>query len=54
MGYASADVRTFYGHNYFTKIPLIRELDSGLTKLAYKRGLTQFGTYAYVTLVKPE
>ncbi len=54
IGYAGVDIRTFYGHNYFSKIPIVRELDSGLTRLAYKRGLTQFGAYAYVTLVKPK
>jgi len=54
IGYADVDIRTFYGHNYFSKIPLIRELDSGLTRLAYKKGLSQFSAYAYVTLVKPE
>jgi len=54
IGYAGVDIRTFYGHNYFSKIPLIRELDWGLTKLAYMKGLTQFGAYAYVTLVKSE
>jgi len=54
VGYADVDIRTFYGHNYFSKIPIVRELDSGLTRLAYKRGLTQFGSYAYVTLAKPK
>lgn len=54
VGYADVDIRTFYGHNYFSKIPIVRELDSGLTRLAYKRSLTQFGSYAYVTLAKPK
>jgi hypothetical protein len=54
IGYADDDIRTFYGHNYFSKIPLIRELDSGLTRLAYATGLSQFGAYAYVRLKKPQ
>jgi len=54
IGYADVDIKSFYGHDYFSKIPVIRELDSGLTKLAYRRGLSQFGAYAYVILVKPQ
>lgn len=54
IGYADVDVKTFYGHNYFAKIPLIRELDRGLTKLAYSRGLAKLGAYAYLTLAKPQ
>lgn len=54
IGYADVDIRTFYGHNYFSKIPIVRELDEGLTRLAFKRGLTQLGAYAYVTLAKPK
>jgi len=54
IGYAKANIRTIYGHNYFSRILFLRELDWGLTKLAYRRGLTQFRAYAYVTLVKPE
>lgn len=53
IGYTEVDIEAFYGHNYFSKIPIVRELDAGLTRLAYKRGLTQLGAYAYVTLVKP-
>ncbi len=54
IGYADADIRTFYGHGYFLKIPVLRELDRALTNFAYNRGLTLLGSYAYVRLVKPE
>jgi len=54
IGYANVDVKTFYGHDYFSKIPLIRELDRGLTRLAYTKGLAQLGAYAYLTLAKPQ
>ncbi len=53
IGYADADIRTFYGHGYFLKIPVLRELDRALTNFAYQRGLTLLGSYAYVSLVKP-
>ena len=44
----------YYGHGYFLKIPVLRELDRALTNFAYNRGLTLLGSYAYVRLVKPE
>ena len=54
IGYADIDIRTFYGHGYFRKIPVLRELDRALTNFAYNRGLTWLGSYAYVKLVKAE
>jgi 2-polyprenyl-3-methyl-5-hydroxy-6-metoxy-1,4-benzoquinol methylase len=54
IGYADVDIRTFYGHGYFSKIPILREIDEALTNLSYKRGWTLLGSYTYVTLVKPE
>ena len=53
IGYAEVRFRTFYGHGYFAKIPVVRELDSMLSRVAYKHGLTLFGSYSYVALGKP-
>ena len=53
IGYEDVDIQTFYGHGYFASIPVLRELDRALSNVAYKRGLTLLGSYAYVTLVKP-
>ena len=54
IGYTGVDVRTFYGHGYFSKIPVLRELDDAMTNLAHKWSWTLLGAYAFVTLVKPE
>ncbi|MGI9303179.1 MAG: methyltransferase domain-containing protein [Gammaproteobacteria bacterium] len=54
IGYTGVDVRTFYGHGYFSKIPILRELDDTMTNLAHKWSWTLFGAYAFVTLAKPE
>lgn len=54
IGYTDVEIETFYGHGYFEKLPVVRELDRVLTKFAYRRGLTKFGSYAYVKVVKPK
>jgi SAM-dependent methyltransferase len=53
IGYAEVDIRTFYGHGYFEKLPGLRELDHALSSMACRRGWTLLGSYAYVKLVKP-
>ena len=52
IGYGEVDIRTFYGHDYFASIPILRDVDRVLSNTAYKRGMTLFGSYAYVTLGK--
>ncbi len=54
IGYTGVDIRTFYGHGYFSRIPILRELDDAMSSLACKRGWTLLGAYAFVMLVKPE
>lgn len=53
IGYAEVDIRTFYGHGYFEKLPGLRELDHALSSMACRRSWTLLGSYAYVKLVKP-
>ncbi len=54
IGFAQVDIQTFYGHDYFKKIPGLREIDRVFSEFAYKQGLTRFGSYAYARLVKPK
>ena len=53
IGYAEVDIRTFYGHGYFEKLPGVREIDHALSLMAYQRGWTILGSYAWIKLVKP-
>lgn len=53
IGYAEVDIRTFYGHGYFEKLPGLRELDHALSSMACRRSWMLLGSYAYVKLVKP-
>ena len=53
LGYDSVDIRVFYGHDYFRKIPIVRELDDLLSWTAYRLQIPQLGSFAYVKAVKP-
>ena len=53
IGYEDVDIRVFYGHDYFRKIPVIRELDDLLTRTACRFQISQLAAYAYVKAVKP-
>lgn len=52
IGYRDVDIRTFYGHDYFNRIPIVRELDHALSRFACRRGISALGTFAYVRLTK--
>ena len=52
IGYAGVDVRTFYGHDYFRRLPGLRELDRALARFACRHGIDALGAYAYVRLTK--
>lgn len=52
IGYERVDVRTFFGHNYFTRVPLLRELDRALSRCAWRHEIHALGAYAYVRLTK--
>ncbi len=53
IGYDEVDIRVFYGHDYFRRIPVVRELDDLLTRTACRLQIPQLAAYAYVKVVKP-
>jgi SAM-dependent methyltransferase len=52
IGYTRVEVRTFYGHFYYEKIPLLRSLHRRFSSLAAQRGWHLLGSYAYITAYK--
>lgn len=52
IGYDRVDIRTFFGHDYFRRIPLLRELDRALSRFACGHDIHALGAYAYVRLTK--
>jgi hypothetical protein len=52
IGYRQVEVRTFYGHFYYEKIPLLRSIHRKFSALAARRDWHRFGTYAYIKAYK--
>jgi hypothetical protein len=52
IGYERVEVRTFYGHFYYEKIPVLRSLHRRFSRLAARRNWYWLGSYAYITAFK--
>ena len=52
IGYRKVEIRTFYGHFYYEKIPVVRTVHKWFSDLAAKREWTRLGTYAYIKAYK--
>ena len=52
VGYRSVEVTNFYGHNYFKKIPLVRELDRAFSALAARKEWSTFGSFVHIVVRK--
>lgn len=52
IGFSETFIVPFYGHGYFRKIPLIRDLDDWLAKTAKARGARFLSSYAYTIVRK--
>ncbi|NLG44447.1 MAG: methyltransferase domain-containing protein [Phycisphaerae bacterium] len=46
-GFREVELVPVYGHDYFRKLPGLRELDSALSDLAYRRGWRRLASYCY-------
>jgi SAM-dependent methyltransferase len=52
IGYSNVTVIPFYGHAYFVRVPVIRQIDHALSEGARRSNLTLLASYAYVMAVK--
>lgn len=52
IGYSGVEIRSFYGHFYYEKIPLLREIEARFACLASRSGWSWCSSYAYLTLRK--
>jgi SAM-dependent methyltransferase len=52
IGFSEVHQFPFYGHNYFVKIPGLRELDDALTKFARCKNMRSLASYAFTLCVK--
>jgi len=52
MGYSHVEVRNFYGHFYYEKIPGLKEVHEQFSALAAQRNWSVLSSYAYIRAVK--
>jgi SAM-dependent methyltransferase len=52
IGYDRVEVRNFYGHFYYEKIPVLASLHRRFSSLAARRNWHLLGSYAYITAYK--
>jgi SAM-dependent methyltransferase len=52
IGYSKVEVRNFYGHFYYEKIPVLRNVHRWFSALAARREWTRLSTYAYIKAYK--
>lgn len=52
IGYSEVEVRNFYGHFYYEKIPGLKQAHERFSALAAKRDWTFLSSYAYIRAVK--
>ena len=53
LGYEVIQFRGFFGHNYFNRVPLLRQLHRGLTSAAVRYPLPSLTSYAFLVVRKP-
>lgn len=52
IGYSRVEIRNFFGHFYYEKIPVARELEQFVSSLAAKNDWSWYSSYAYITAYK--
>lgn len=52
IGYRKVEIRNFYGHFYYEKIPVLRTVHSWFSDLAARRNWTRLSSYAYIKAYK--
>jgi SAM-dependent methyltransferase len=52
VGFDEILVQPFYGHRYYQRFPIIRDINRGFTALARKADLRLVSTYAYIAVRK--
>jgi SAM-dependent methyltransferase len=52
IGYSKVDIRQFYGHYYYDKVPGVKQLENLVSSMAAKRNSSFYSSYAYITAWK--
>lgn len=52
IGFSHVDIIPFYGHDYFRKIPLLKQVDGAVSSAAMKHEIRMLSSFAYTIAVK--
>jgi hypothetical protein len=52
LGYSKVNIRNFYGHAYYDRIPVLREIEDFVSAVASKREGLQYSSFAHITAYK--
>jgi hypothetical protein len=52
IGYSKLDIRMFYGHPYYDKIPVLRDFDNFASAVASRNESIPYSSFAYVKAYK--
>jgi hypothetical protein len=52
IGYRKVEIRNFYGHLYYKKLPGLREIEGFLSDLAARNDWSWYASYAYIEAYK--
>jgi SAM-dependent methyltransferase len=52
IGYKRLEIRQFYGHSYYEKIPVLREIERRFASLACRKNWSWCSSYAYIIAYK--
>jgi SAM-dependent methyltransferase len=52
MGYGKVEIREFYGHYYYDKLPVVKQIEGALSAMAAKNDWSWYTSYAYITAWK--
>jgi SAM-dependent methyltransferase len=52
IGFSDSAVLPFYGHDYFKKLPVLREIDNAIHDLARRNNMASLSSYAYAVVRK--
>jgi hypothetical protein len=52
IGYSKLDIRMFYGHGYYDKIPVLRDVENLASAIASKNEAIPYSSFAYITAYK--
>ena len=52
IGYRKVEIRNFYGHYYYDKVPVLRQLEELASGVAARNDWSWYASYAFITAYK--